>query len=187
MYKTCYKVISDYITSLNIFDGCIELNDVNNLYNPRDIFIFGQMWMGDDLMKQLSVNPNAMFLNIEMLSETQRYEYILKLVKHNITILDYSIINVTIINDMIKKYNICYTKNAIYLPYQFNKENKYLKNITNEFEYDIGIINAIPNKIQEGKVSRRTALWNKLLETDWTIVNIMGWGQERDNIIKNVE
>ena len=72
VYKHDYKVIKDYISSLNIFDKCIEFMDVNTYYNTYDIFIFGQMWLDEVLTKQLSGNPNAMFLNVEMLSESTR-------------------------------------------------------------------------------------------------------------------
>ena len=185
VYKHDYKVIKDYISSLNIFDKCIELTDVNTYYNTYDIFIFGQMWIGDILIKQICDNPNAMFLNVEMLSESNRYEYILKLLKHNITILDYSSVNIAIINSKIKELDIQFTRNILHLPYQYNStENKFLQCDTNCFEYDVGVINAIPGKLEPGKTSRRTELWNKLLQTDWKVVNIMGWGEERDNIIK---
>jgi len=185
VYKHDYKVITDYISSINIFDKCIGLIDVNTYYNTQDIFIFGQMWLQDELIKQLSGNPNAMFLNVEMLTEIDRLEYIQKLIKHNITIIDYSVVNITIINSKIKELDIQFTKNILHLPYQYNStENKFLQCDTNCFEYDVGVINAIPGEVEHGKTSRRTELWNKLLQTDWKVVNIMGWGEERDNIIK---
>ena len=185
VYKQDYNAIKDYINSLNIFDKCIGLIDVNTYYNTQDIFIFGQMWLQDELIKQLSGNPNAMFLNVEMLTEIDRLEYIQKLIKHNITIIDYSVVNIAIINSKIKELDIQFTKNILHLPYQYNStENGVLQCDTDHFEYDIGVINAIPGKLEPGKTSRRTELWNKLLQTDWKVVNIMGWGEERDNIIK---
>ena len=121
VYKNDYKVIEDYINSLNIFDKYIELNDVNTYYNTYDIFIFGQMWLQDELIKQLSGNPNAMFLNVEMLTENTRLTYIQNLLKHNITIIDYSTVNIAIINSKLEEMDIQFTKNILHLPYQYNR------------------------------------------------------------------
>tara|TARA_B110000208_G_scaffold77208_1_gene98924 strand:+ start:5379 stop:11732 length:6354 start_codon:yes stop_codon:yes gene_type:complete len=187
VYKENMNVIEEYIDSLNIIEECIELDDINKYYNKDDIFIFGQMWLDIDSNKQLIENHNFIFLNVEMLSESTRFNHILKFLKNNITIIDYSKNNIDIMNSKIKELNINYSKKIFHLPYQFNKnENEILKNDEDKYEYDIGIINAITkvDKSNDDKlIYKRNIIWNLVQKENWKYINILGWGKERDKII----
>ena len=180
------KVLDDYIKSLNIFYKCIEYSTLHEYYNTVDIFVFGQMWITfpDDIMDR---NNNIMFLNVEMLSEKNRIEQVIQLLRLNIPLLDYSLANINYMKLKIKELNINYKGTIMWLPYQFNhQENVYIKNTTNTFEYDVGIINAvIPNsKTNYNKlVYKRNIMWDMIKKKDWKYINILGWGKERDDII----
>lgn len=45
VYKYNFRVIEDYLNSLNIFHGYIEIADIDKYINSYDIFIFGQLWL----------------------------------------------------------------------------------------------------------------------------------------------
>lgn len=183
-----YKVIEDYLVSLDIFEKIIPLSDINSYYNKNDIFIFTQMWLDIDVNSQLIQNPNFYFLNVEHLSESSRLNHIIKFLKHNITILDFSLANIFIMNNKIKELSINYTKKILYIPYLFNKkENAILQNDSNEFEYDVGIINAciqVSSSVDPTNVYRRNKMWDMIQKQKWKVINIMGWKEERDTLIK---
>ena len=187
VYKDSFTRIEDYLNSLNIFHGYIEIEDLNKYINSYDIFIFGQLWLGkqsDLFYKQ----KNMFFLNLEHLTEETRMDYIVIHIENNLPILDYSWANILLLKEYIKINKIDYTSPILLLPYQFNSlETHFLKNTTNEYEYDIGIINATIKKnvtVNNNIIYKRNLIWDKLQEKKWKSINILGWGRDRDALIK---
>mgnify|MGYP006421986489 FL=1 len=117
-----------------------------------------------------------------------RSEHILELIKKGIQIADYSIANIIFLKEYAKEHNILITKEVIYLPYQYNlRDQNQLQNIDDKYDYDIGIINALPKQddsVNKVNTYRRTKMWNDLQKTQWKCINILGWGKERDELIK---
>lgn len=190
VYKTSINVLSDYLQSLNIFDNIIEINDINKYYNNKDIFVFGQMWLDIDSNVTLIRNPNFIFMNVEMLTEIKRYDHICKFIKHNITIIDYSEANINIMKTYMQQNNLKYEPNKLlWFPYQFNeKENNILINKEKIYKYDVGMINAYIPETMTHLDYKRNKMWNLLNgaadKNKWNIINIVGWGEERDKLIK---
>ena len=184
------KVLDDYIKSLNIFYKCIEYSTLHEYYNTVDIFVFGQMWITfpDDIMDR---NNNIMFLNVEMLSEKNRIEQVIQLLRLNIPLLDYSLANINYMKLKIKELNINYKGTIMWLPYQFNhQENVYIKNTTNTFEYDVGIINAvIPNsKTNYNKlVYKRNIMWDMIKKKIGNILIYLDGGRREMILLVNVK
>lgn len=187
VYKTNFKVLEDYVNSLNIFYDYIELENINKYYNCYDIFIFGQMWLGEQ-EKSFYEKTNILFLNVEHLTESNRLNHIINHIKHNMPIIDFSMANILFLRKYIEQNNIDYKSNLILLPYQFNSiENFNIQNNINEYEYDIGIINAITKKDKTNDsnlIYKRDDIWQKIKQQNWTYINILGWGKERDTLIK---
>lgn len=189
------KVLEDYIYSLNIFDDIIHLSElsINQYLQTKCIYVITQMWLHTDKIEkkliELMLSQNrCIYLNVEMLSEEIRAKHILNLIKENIQIADYSIANINYIQAYAKDQEVEIKKPIIYLPYQFNlKDQIQLYNKGNEYEYDIGIINALPKQsdtVNSKLTYRRTKLWNDLQSRNMTSINIMGWGEERDSLIR---
>ena len=180
------KVLDDYIKSLGIFHKCIEVSTLNDHYNTMDIFVHGQMWsvFPDDIMK---THKNIMFMNVEMLSESSRCDHVIKLLYQNVPLFDYSQVNIAYMEHKIKEMNIPYTGTVRWLPYQFNhKENTFIQNTTNTYDYDVGIINAVipyDKSNNSDLVYKRNIMWDMVQKQSWRSINIMGWGKERDVII----
>lgn len=186
VYKDKFTVLKDYLNSLNIFHDYIDIDDINKYFNNYDIFIFGQLWLSeqnDDFYK----NSNIFFLNVEHLTEQKRHDHIITHIKHNMPIIDFSLANILFLKKYIKINNIDYKSNLLLLPYQFNSiENFHLKNDECDYEYDIGIINAITKKDKSNSnniVYKRYDIWQKIIKTKWKYINILGWGEERDKLI----
>tara|TARA_A100001015_G_scaffold173910_1_gene193319 strand:+ start:785 stop:1660 length:876 start_codon:yes stop_codon:yes gene_type:complete len=184
VYKTNLDVIKDYLNSLDIFYKYIKVEELNKYYNNKDLFILGQMWFWD-----IEYRQNIMFLNVEMLTESLRCDHIIQMIKKNIPIIDYSLTNIEIMKLKIKEFNLDYNEsNLIHLPYQYNyNEDQIIKNKTNEYDYDIGIINAFieVSDTNSSKLEyRRNKIWELVKNEDWNYINILGWGDERDKIIK---
>ena len=189
------KVLEDYIHSLNLFDDVIHINELslNKFKSSNYIYVITQMWLhlneGDKILidEMLSTN-RVMFLNVEMLSEHARMEHIIKLIKQNVQIADYSTANISFLKEYAKVNGVNITKEVIYLPYQYNlRDQVQLQNIDDKYEYDIGIINAIPmqdDSVNSELTYRRTKMWNDLQKTKWKCLNILGWGKQRDELIK---
>jgi len=189
------KVLEDYIYSLNLFDDVIHLQEfsIPKFKSTDYIYVITQMWLNLDKKDQhivdemLSTN-RVVFLNVEMLSESTRMEHILELIKKGIQIADYSIANIIFLKAYAGEHNIPITKKVIYFPYQYNlRDQVQLQNIDDKYEYDIGIINALPKQddsVNKQNTYRRTKMWNDLQKTEWKCINIMGWGKERDELIK---
>ena len=189
------KVLEDYIHSMNLFADVIPIQEfsISKFKSTDSIYVITQMWLHLDENNQhivdemLSTN-RVVYLNVEMLSESIRMEHILELIKKGIQIADYSIANILFLKEYAKEHNIPITKEVIYLPYQYNlRDQVQLQNIDDKYDYDIGIINALPKQddsVNKVNTYRRTKMWNDLQKTQWKCINIMGWGKERDELIK---
>lgn len=189
------KVLEDYIHSLNLFDDVIHLHELSipKFKSTDYIYVITQMWLNLDendqhIVDEMLSSNRVVFLNVEMLSENTRMEHILNLIKKGIQIADYSIVNIIFLKEYAKDHNISITKEVIYLPYQYNlRDQVQLQNIDDNYVYDIGIINALPKQddsVNKVNTYRRTKMWNDLQKTEWTCINILGWGKERDELIK---
>lgn len=189
------QVLEDYIFSMNIFDDVILLKDFSIDYFRQNnyIYVITQMWLElDDTSKHfidevLSSN-RVVFLNVEMLSEEIRMNHILNLLKYNIQMADYSMANILFLKEYAENKNVPIKKNIIYLPYQYNlRDQVQLQNMDDIYEYDIGIINAIPSQsdtVDKSNTYRRTKMWDDIQKTKWKSINILGWGKARDELIK---
>lgn len=189
------KVLEDYIFSMNIFDDVILLKDFSIEYFRQNnyIYVLTQMWLElDDTSKHfidevLSSN-RVVFLNVEMLSEERRINHIINLIKYNIQIADYSMANILFLKEYANYKNVPIKKEIIYLPYQYNLQDQVqLQNMDDIYEYDIGIINALPTQsdtVDKSNTYRRTKMWDDIQKTKWKSINILGWGKARDELIK---
>jgi len=191
-------VVSDYLLSLNIFHNVIGLSELKNEINKKDSFfliaiigIQGLCIVDNNLevLDDFKNYNNIGILNFEQVTEKNRMNYIVSIIKkfNNFKIFDYSYENILFIKEYLKHYNIKYENEIIHLPYQFNlKENLILKK-NDEYLYDIGIINAEIKKNESNNndlIYMRNEIYHKLLDDKkYKIKNIMGWGEERDNII----
>ena len=188
VYSNDISPIEDYVNSLGIFSKIIEINNfiIPKFFNSKHIYVFGQMWFPlENVPSKIYNSERFYFFNVEHLTEGNRFNHITTLIKHNIKIIDYSIINVSILDDFIKHNYPKYPYKILYIPYQFNlNENNILH--SNKFKYDIGIINALikPNSSVSNELTyRRNKIWEDLQKTDLKILNIIGWGKERDKLI----
>ena len=189
------KVLEDYIHSLNLFDDVIHIQEfsIPKFKSTDYIYVITQMWLNLDkddqhIVDEMLSTNRVVFLNVEMLSENKRMEHILNLIKKGIQIADYSIANIIFLKEYAKEHNIPITKEVIYFPYQYNLHDQVqLQNINDKYDYDIGIINALPTQsdtVDSSNTYRRTKMWNDLQKTQWKCINILGWGKERDELIK---
>lgn len=189
------KVLEDYIHSLNLFDDVINIREfsIEKFKSTNYIYIITQMWLNlgekdQRIVDEVLSSGRVVFLNVEMLSEERRINKIIELIKKGIQIADYSLVNIIFLKEYAKEHNIPITKEIIYLPYQYNLQDQVqLENIDDKYEYDIGIINALPTQddsVDKSNTYRRTKIWNDLQNTNWKCINILGWGKERDELIK---
>ena len=199
-YDKVPDVIEDYIFSLNIISEIQPLEALEYIHdrNDNEIFIITQIVLTDNyfntMSEKVSNSRKVVFLNVEMLSESTRMKRIINIIERtNFTIADYSIENIKTLLLHCDNYNIPLTNKVVYFPYQFNiQENQNLTNYDNTYYYDIGIINAMPEKydtVSKDETYRREKLWkelerhNHILDNKYRIINILGWGQERDYTI----
>ena len=156
------QVLEDYIYSLNIFHEVIHKKDFSKqLMDSNDnIYVFTQMWLNVGEWLDVLDKSRIVFLNVEMLSEQNRMDQILKLLSKNIKIADYSFANIRFLLKFMHHHNFPYFNQLIYLPYQFNlKEQLILENKEEEYDYDVGIINALPKQdesVDSSNTYRRT-------------------------------
>ena len=189
------KVIEDYICSLNIITRVINITELAEYFNnfPEERFVMTQMilettFFTTQLNSPLLMSDRIIFLNVEMLTEEKRFNRMLDILKYtNFCIADYSIENIYFLKNTLKD-NV-FSNKIIYFPYQFNlKENLLLTNNEDLYEYDIGIINAYVEKsdtVDSSLTYRRNRIWNDLQkEKNLKIINIMGWNEDRDKLIK---
>jgi hypothetical protein len=185
------KVLEDYIHSLNIISDVIHLNQftVDRVNATNDIFILTQMWLDVSIFsKEMIQSGRIVFLNVEMLSEDTRMNQVISLITAGIPILDYSLSNMTFLKLYMEDNKIQSNVSTIYLPYQYNlRDQMQLENIDGVYTYDVGIINALPKQdasVDSKFTYRRTRLWEQLQATGWKCINILGWGAERDELLK---
>jgi hypothetical protein len=192
VYKENMRVLDDYIQSLGIFDTILEITrdfSVDDFLASDDIFVFTQMWLHiDTFSESVWSSPRFIFLNVENLTEQLRWNHVLAFLERNVRVADYSPANIHIIQTFLNDSHIQYTHTPILLPYQFNHiENLVLKNQDNIYEYDVGIVNACPKKdssVSSHLTYKRTLIWEKMKAHNWNCVNILGWGKERDELIR---
>ena len=190
-------VLKDFIASLHIINKHIHINDFDlaKFMNSKDIYIFTQMWLNlNAFPKEMYNSPRFIFLNVEMITEQNRWNQIYDMLQKNVRIADYSKSNIMLMkNNLIelkKQFNIDikYTHEFIYLPYQFNiKDNYLLKNIDKQYKYDIGIINATPKKdpsVSANLKYKRTEIWEKINVLGLNCINITCFDEERDELLK---
>lgn len=189
------QVLEDYIFSMNIFDDVILLKDFSLEYFRQNnyIYVITQMWLSLDdtsrhFIDEVLSSNRVVYLNVEMLSEERRMNHILNLLKYNIQIADYSMANILFLKEYAENNKVPIKKNIIYLPYQYNlRDQVQLQNVDDIYEYDIGIINAIPSQsdtVDKSNTYRRTKMWDDIQKTKWKSINILGWGKSRDELIK---
>lgn len=195
VYKCDIKVLEDYLNSWgSLIDKRIEIDDFNlqKFIDSNHIYIFTQMWMDIDTTNEILLkSPRFMFLNVEMLTEQTRLDQMIKFLRKDIHIIDYSEANVKWLCRAIVYYKINYTKKILWFPYQFNKDENDILSIpyknNTEYEYDVGIINAhvkTDPSVDSSNTYKRNRIWEKLKEhSSIKALNIMGWGKERDLLI----
>ena len=196
--KQIPEVIKDYVISLNIIYEIIHLNDLINYLGKDDsMFIMIQLILNENFflsereVHKIILNSNQIiFINVEMVTEQWRAQRIINILKYsNFIYGDYSAENINLIKLKCKEDNIHYTNKIIHLPYQFNiRENLVLQNLDNKYNYDVGIINACVSRsktVNPKLIHKRNLFWETIQkEKDIKVVNIMGWENKRDEIIK---
>ena len=185
------KVLEDYIHSLNIISDVIHINEltVERLKTTSDIYIITQMWLDVSIFsKEIIQTGRIVFLNVEMLSEIKRMDQVLSVLSAGIPVLDYSLSNLTFLKIYMEQNKMLSNASRIYLPYQYNlRDQLQLENVDGVYTYDVGIINALPKQdasVDSSLTYRRTRLWEQLQATGWNCINILGWGAERDELLK---
>ena len=190
--KPIPRVLEDYIYSLNIISDVINLNELtqDRLNSTTDMFILTQMWIDVSLIPAYVIKSNRIaYLNVEMLTEIYRMNHVLELVQAGVKIFDYSNSNLLYLNKYIKQQQLKVDNfSARYLPYQYNlRDQLQLKNVDGVYKYDVGVINAVikrDNSVNSELTYRRANLWEKLQESELNCINILGWGAERDELLK---
>lgn len=190
VYKNNMRVLDDYIQTLMLFDEVYEIQDFNylNFLKSDDIVVFTQMWLSLEHSEELLNSPRFIFLNVENLTEKTRHTHITKMIDKGIRVADYSIVNIKIMNDYIKKLCPEYKHTIIHLPYQYHPSDFcILYNTDHEYEYDVGMIgayNPISDTVDNNILYKRNKIWEEVQKNDWKSINIVGWKKDRDELIK---
>ena len=112
----------------------------------------------------------------------------MQFVIRGIKIADYSVANIHVIKTYAEENNIEIKAPIYYFPYQYNKkENVLLENRERQYQYDVGVVNACPKKdasVNSALTYKRTKVWEDLEFSGLSCLNILGWGAERDELIK---
>jgi len=193
VYKSSAQVLEDYIDSLRIFKEVIEISDFSKRYrdylNSDTILVFTQMWLDlENFSPEIYKSPNFIFLNVENLTEQKRMDHVMQFIKKGVKVADYSLANIHVMKTYAAENNIDVVAPIFYFPYQYNdKENVVLENRGHEYEYDVGVVNACPKKddsVNSALTYKRTKIWEDLQFSGLSCINILGWGKERDELIK---
>ena len=193
VYKSSIQVLEDYIDSLDLFKEVMELEDFAKRYkeylSPDVVVVFTQMWLDlENFSPEIYRAPNFIFLNVENLTEQKRMDHIMQFVIRGVKIADYSVANIHVIKTYAEENNIDIKAPIYYFPYQYNKkENVLLENRERQYEYDVGVVNACPKKdssVNAALTYKRTKVWEDLEFSGLSCLNILGWGAERDELIK---
>jgi len=182
VYKTDMKPIEDYVRSLTLFDLFIEFDTFvaiqgEFLNNSDYVVIMAQMWFTPPSNSAIT---NLIFLNVEHLTEQNRMKHVRGLIETKIPIADYSETNLKLLQSFADQHGV----RLYHLPYQYDlsEQTGLHPTATDEFLYDIGIVNADPVTDGETK-SKRSKVWCELVNTNHSVCNIKGWGAERDALI----
>lgn len=186
------RVLEDYIYSLNIISDVIHLDQLTHerIFTTTDIFILTQMWINVIKFPAYFIESGRLiYLNVEMLTEIHRMTNAFDVVQSGIKIVDYSHSNLMYLNKYLAYKQIeVDNRNARYLPYQYNlRDQVHLENVDGVYTYDVGIINAVIKKdssVNSDLTYRRVKLWEELQESELKCINIVGWGAERDELLK---
>lgn len=193
VYTSSVKVLEDYIDSLNLFKEVLELNEFAKSYKeylkPDVVIVFTQMWMNlDGFSREIYTAPNFIFLNVENLTERKRMDHVMQFIRRGVKVADYSVANIKVMKTFAKENNIEISAPIYYFPYQYNKkENILLENRERKYKYDVGIVNACPKKdasVNSALTYKRAKIWEDLQNSGLSCLNILGWGAERDELIK---
>ena len=193
VYTSSVKVLEDYIDSLNLFKEVLELNEFAKSYKeylkPDVVIVFTQMWLNlDGFSREIYTAPNFIFLNVENLTERKRMDHVMQFIRRGVKVADYSVANIKVMKTFAKENNIDISAPIYYFPYQYNKkENILLENRERKYKYDVGIVNACPKKdasVNSALTYKRAKIWEDLQNSGLSCLNILGWGAERDELIK---
>lgn len=168
--------IDDYMMSLKTQYDIEITDDIKEAlsYNPKKITFIMLMFNKNILSKLQDAGIETSVLNTEPLNNNIRLEALINSIStcKNLTIYDYSISNVKILNDN----GITNTKHLPYIIYK--KENDFLRDLyLNTVKvFDFGLIS---DKNPTTCIRRRVIV--DYLETNGFSVNVIGgWGEERD-------
>ena len=186
------RVLEDYIYSLNIISDVINLYELTHerIFNTTDIFILTQMWINVvEFPAYFIQSGRLIYLNVEMLTEIHRMRNVIHAIQSGYKIVDYSLSNLQYLKQYIENKQIRIDNLTLcYLPYQYNlRDQVQLANIDGIYTYDVGVINAVvkPDKSVNAELTyRRTKLWEQLQLSELKCINILGWGAERDELLK---
>lgn len=193
VYKSNVQVLDDYIDSLNIFKEVIEMSEFATKYSeylkPDVIIVFTQMWLDlENFPPEIYKASNFIFLNVENLTEQKRMDHVMQFIRRGVKVADYSLANIEVMKTYANENNIELSAPIYYFPYQYNnKENVLLENRERVYEYDVGVVNACPKKdasVNSALTYKRTQVWEDLQFSGLSCLNILGWGAERDALIK---
>lgn len=186
------RVLEDYIYSLNIFSDVINLYDLTHdrIFNTTDIFILTQMWINViEFPAYFIESGRLIYLNVEMLTEIHRMKNVIDAIQAGFKIFDYSHSNLLQLNKYIKHQQLTVDKiDMRHFPYQYNlRDQVQLANVDGVYKYDVGVINAAikrDDSVDSELTYRRVKLWEQLQLSELKCINILGWGAERDELLK---
>jgi len=196
VYIPSIDVLLDYLNTFDVTYTLLPFESfkISEFLASNDIYVFTQMWIDLDIFPEIVYkSERCIFLNVEQLTELHRAEHILKMMAKNVRIADYSLSNIQFIEEFSKQHNITYNSAILLFPYQFSaKETLMLQNKEHVYEYDIGIINAFPKKselikselINSELIFKRSIVFEKLKTMKFNCIDIVGWGNDRDALIK---
>ncbi|AAV50415.1 hypothetical protein [Acanthamoeba castellanii mimivirus] len=165
-----FKYFRDYLDSFAnklklVYVGLIDINEYDYIDDPTHVYIFCQSITKELLEKKF----NKILLNTEQLSIPKYFDIIKNYLKH-LTIIDYSIENIALIND----------PKVIHIPYQYKEtEIAVLKKYYQEIpkQYDVAYCGTMS--------PRRRLILDQLKSNGVVVMEICQskWGQERDMLI----
>lgn len=163
-----HKYFIEYLQGLiKYYNAKLELSDnfSNYAYNTNDTYIFCRV-IPDSILNNNDIKK--ILINTEQLTRHAYISYCNHILNMNIQLIDYGPENIEILNNHI---------NIKYIPYQYNKDEvDVLKSyLNNEKIYDVGFSGAMSQ--------RRLNILQELSNNNISVVNITGWGDERDKQI----
>lgn len=192
VYKQDLRVLEDYVQSLALFDRVLELNqfDPAEFLASDDIYVFTQMWLPAAHNLELVSHPRFVFLNVENLTEQNRFDHVYALLEHGARVADYSRANIGFALAGAQARGLVQHQPLLHFPYQAHpRDFVQLFNPDHRYEVDVGVINALVEpdneSVARGLVYRRNLFWRELQgQPDITSVNVLGWGEQRDAVTR---